>query len=436
MWAGVVLAAAAAATSAPVPLHRVEPRTPVETGGTGLGPTVTARLHVDPLGKVVAVDVAGIVPSTRFDAAFRKETVETLRRWRFAPARRDGTPVSAEFELAIRYRPREEQSMEVRRDGARRGGWSALAFVGQPDDRAWTAHLSGPGKAQRDARLAERIARAEALLVPEARKVASTPRFEVVTDAPAEGAAPLIGQILEASFGTVHGIFGERIPPQPDDERIHVYVYRSRDAFRRLSAADGLSTDTQGFHDPVGLLAFHVEVATQESLIALALHEGTHAYVHRRLVKPGVQVPLWLSEGLAEYVENSEIRDGRVVAGALREQQVFHDAARSWSGTSGAQLELAGVRAAIRRGDAIPLADLVAARPVEFYGERARYFYAQSWLFVHFLRHGRAEWAQGAFPRFMLAVAEGFDAQTALRDAYGGEARELEAAFRAYVGRI
>lgn len=435
---GVVALAVVAAASAPVPLHRVEPRTPVETSGSGLGPTVSTRLAIDPLGRVVEVEILKIDPASEFDDVFRKETVASLRQWRFAPALRAGAPVPAQIEFAIRYRPKEEQGAEAA--GAPLAPMPRPTLgprFGEPSDELrWAAYVAGLPRARRDALLADRVARAEGLLVSESRKVARTPRFDVVTDAPSADAPALLGQLLEASLGTVFRIFGDRLPPQPDDERIRVYVYRSREAFRRLHASYGLGADAAGFLDPLGLMAFHLELPSQEDLVALALHEGTHAYLERRVVKPGVTLPVWLGEGFAEYVANSEIRDGKVVAGAWRRNQLYHGRGQAWFGLSGAQLDLATAREAIRKGEAIALADLVAARPADFYGARFRFFYAQSWLFVHFLRHGRPEWAERAFPGFMLAVAEGFDAGASLRAAYGVDAGDLEREFREYVRKF
>jgi hypothetical protein len=49
------------------------------------------------------------------------------------------------------------------------------------------------------------------------------------------------------------------------------------------------------------------------------------------------------------------------------------------------------------------------------------------------LRHGRPEWTDSAFPRFLLYAAEGYPAGQALRAAYGVDARDLETAYQRYV---
>ena len=71
--------------------------------------------------------------------------------------------------------------------------------------------------------------------------------------------------------------------------------------------------------------------------------------------------------------------------------------------------------------------------PETFYGTKVDLYYTQGWLAVHFLRHGRPEWVDGAFPKFLLYVAEGYPADQALSTAYGVSAHDLEASYQKYV---
>jgi hypothetical protein len=151
----------------------------------------------------------------------------------------------------------------------------------------------------------------------------------------------------------------------------------------------------------------------------------------RHLDRPGVEIPRWLSEGLAEYVGNSSVEKGNLVPGKtprvmpVLEWGIFVKTHQAMSFTE--------VKTAIKKGTAIALDSLVSAGPQEFYGERMRLYYPQAWLFVHFLRHGREGWLDQAFPAFLLYVTEGFDPGAAFQAAYGCRPSELEAAFREYV---
>jgi hypothetical protein len=65
--------------------------------------------------------------------------------------------------------------------------------------------------------------------------------------------------------------------------------------------------------------------------------------------------------------------------------------------------------------------------------ERMREFYAVSWLFIDFLRHGRPTWARSQFPHFLIRVGKGESPSDALTATYGIAAADLERDFRQYV---
>jgi len=87
----------------------------------------------------------------------------------------------------------------------------------------------------------------------------------------------------------------------------------------------------------------------------------------------------------------------------------------------------------MKAGTALPLAKLRSATSSEFYGGEHAIYYGESWLLVHFLRHGQPGWAEHEFPRFILSAVEGFPADDLIRDVYGLDDEALEAAFKVYV---
>jgi len=63
-------------------VSRDAPDFPREAIAAGVkGGVVNARIHVDPSGKVTAVDIMGVQPSHVFDRAVRS----ALSRWQFEP---------------------------------------------------------------------------------------------------------------------------------------------------------------------------------------------------------------------------------------------------------------------------------------------------------------------------------------------------------------
>ena len=102
----VVAASGAALAEGPFAIRTPQLMVPDEAAGSGLSPEVAVRLAIDERGRVSAVDVRSITPASDFDAFFRKEVVETLSEWRFAPATKDGMPVvrtsmTAESDVAL-----------------------------------------------------------------------------------------------------------------------------------------------------------------------------------------------------------------------------------------------------------------------------------------------------------------------------------------------
>jgi len=406
----------------PVALRDPSLVSPVEAAGTGIAPEVTVKVEVDARGRPSKVEVLKIQPSTGLDAAFRAQAVGTLSRWRFAPAIEGGKAVPATLQWTILFRPMAEDE---------RGSFELLGGDFSQDDReAQRRRVLGLPVEQQEKYLAELASKADALVDPQRRQTAETPFFRVVTDSGDAKLTQAVAQNLEAVYGTLARWFGDRIAPAPARGRVLVYLWEKKatyDAFARVGEVEG----SAGFYAAPGLIAFHREVATSPELLSILIHETVHAFMDRHMDRPGVELPRWLGEGLAEYVANSSVEKGRLVPGKTpRVMPVLE-----W-GTfvkTHQALSFTEVKTAIRKGAAIPLATLVSAGPQEFYGERTRLYYPQAWLFVHFLRHGRPNWQNDVFPVFLLYIAEGFQPEAAFRAAYACAPSDLESAFRDYV---
>jgi protein TonB len=86
----------------PVPINTPPPRYPREALRRGIGGTVRVRVTVGPTGGVERLDLAQASGNRELDRA----ALETVRRWRFRPATRDGQPVSAEVVVPLEFDPR------------------------------------------------------------------------------------------------------------------------------------------------------------------------------------------------------------------------------------------------------------------------------------------------------------------------------------------
>jgi hypothetical protein len=416
----------------PIPLYQPELLAPSVAAGSGRRPLVRAKLVIDVSGKVTRVDVAAVEPSSPLDEAFRTAARNGLSTWRFAPAEKDGQAIPSETSVALQFDPPERAedrdfnaSYFWRR--AMDNGFESLRY----EDRARILDLE---TAARRKIADEFAAKAEALLKKPQRVAAADDWFEVVTDFGGQKQADALLHNLGATYAAMYALLGERIPPLPREERIRAYVFETNAQYRTLVAETAPFEGSMGVYSSAGVLAFHTQHPTVGFFMATMLHETTHAFIDRHMTRRGVQLPRWLDEGLAEYVGASDIKDRKIIPGGHKRRQelgVADGEMLFWRTSS--QLRADDAKRAQRQKHALSLNEIVSAGPETFYGKDVDLYYAQGWLAVHFLRHGRPEWAEGAFPKFLLYAAEGYAADQALRTAYGVDASELEAAYQKYV---
>lgn len=413
----------------PVELRSPPVLYPTEATGTGLEPEVEVRVTVDRVGRVSSTEVLGIRPSSEFDAAFRRAIVETVGSWRYAPRLEAGRPVDSVLTWTVQFRSSEETGT---------GSWAGpssmlLRGIGETPGETRRRQILELPVAQRLVLLRGQVQAATALLDPESVRRHESPRFVVLTDSGVKGLAQNVADNLEAIFGVLQDMFGGSLGAQSERYKIVAVVFERKDSFRRLRPTLGAGEWPDGFYSSAGLLAFHLEMARADSLLGLMLHEGTHAFFDRHLVRRGRRLDGWLGEGIAEYIGNSKIKSGRLQPGRLRRRRFYLTSGGGAALETDPQRELETVRLAVRGGRALSLREIVTAGGEVFYGEKRHLFYPMSWILVHYLRHGRPEWESGPFLDFLLYVVEGYDARQALEAAYGLSLAELEQGYLEYL---
>jgi hypothetical protein len=278
---------------------------------------------------------------------------------------------------------------------------------------------------------------AESYMRTKHRRSVSTARVVVVTDDPREEIAETIAANLEAVLFILEGLLHDRIEPRPVRYKLVAYVFERREAFDGFKRDAGIRSWASGSYHPAGLVVFHLEMPSPDTLLRLFLHEATHAFLSRNVVQPGTALPRWLDEGFAEYIGNSTIKKGKLVPGKTPKGQVYPGRwGRPTLGWSEPRLTLRETKKAVRRGTAPTLEETVSADPSLFYGDDRSLYYSMSWLLVHFLRHGGPGWADEEFPILLAALAEGRPTDEAFRSAYGVEPAELNETFRDYVKKF
>jgi hypothetical protein len=125
--------------------------------------------------------------------------------------------------------------------------------------------------------------------------------------------------------------------------------------------------------------------------LAIASHEGWHQYSQQVLNN---QLPLWLEEGLAAYMEGYvSYPDGLPKFRPWANLERYHT-----------------LRRAVRADRLIPLPELLRRSPQSFLADgkaRLLVYYAQVWALAHYLAEGRDERYRDALRRALLDASRG-----------------------------
>ncbi len=410
---------------------------PAAMAGAGIDPEVEVKVDIDETGAVSRVQVLAIEPSTRFDDLLRDSVTRSLKHWRYGPARDAGdNPVPSSMSWRMKFLSTERRS---------RTGPGTLDVDVDADLRALAGSDSlplnyrPPTRQERAERLSGIVESAERQIDRTHRRRSETRRFIVISDAEDPSTADILAGNMESVFDVFHSVFDEHIEPMPQNWKLVVYLYRRQDSLKQLNRDIGGRAFSNGFYQSPGLLAFHQEVHYYDQLLNTMLHEAFHAFSDSHLTAPGKNLPRWVEEGLAEYFANSRIENGRLVTGKLNQGRyvVPHGRSGPVRLQSESTWSVREARLALRQGEALSIAELLEATADTFYGDRYQVYYGFSWLFTHFLRHGRETWeSDEAFARLLLYLTEEYDSRDALQAAYGSQPEELQDEFERYVRRF
>jgi TonB family protein len=429
--ATLVVSAAEPTDRAAVPLHTPPLETPVEAAGTGIAPEVTVRVTIDASGRVTRVEIVKITPSTEMDGYFERSIRETLSMWRYGPTIENGEPVEKRMEWSVRFA---EIGKQEEREKRLASPWRGMRRATE-EIADYRSYLLSLPLEKRTEMLQNYGETALKHLDPKQKTKHVSPHFIVYSDAYEKEVAPAVAQNMEATFNVLNGMLQPWAVPYPEPYCVVVMVYRYNRSFEALKQEVRSIEWARGFYNPLGLIALQMEGCSSTDLMSTILHEATHAFLDRYVARPGVHMPRWLDEGLADYIGGSTIKRKRLVPGKFRRSTIYMTPMGMQVGASMRQYSLEDVKRAVGKGEAISLERLVSMGHKEFYRENPQQYYTLSWLLVHFLRHGEEEWATERFPQLVLYMAEGYPPLEALTTIYGS-LDELEPRFKKYVLRF
>lgn len=139
---------------------------------------------------------------------------------------------------------------------------------------------------------------------------------------------------------------------------------------------------------------------------------AVHEYVHLLVKHSGIEMPIWLNEGLAELYSTLTPAGNKVRIGDVIPERVLY----------------------LRQKKFIPLEELTAVNhDSPHYNEknRAGVFYSQSWALTHMV--SLSESYRGGSPQFVMELATGVGAADAFRKVYGKTLEEVQKDLKSYV---
>lgn len=138
-----------------------------------------------------------------------------------------------------------------------------------------------------------------------------------------------------------------------------------------------------------------------------------HEYTHLQTSGDSAWLPLWLNEGLAEFVQNTEIRDKEVLLGEASSDDILY----------------------LRQNQIIPLPVLFqvdAKSPYYHEEQKGSVFYAESWALTHFLFITDKENKTNRVGDYETLLRQHVDSLTAAEKAFGN-LKQLQNALEYYI---
>jgi tetratricopeptide (TPR) repeat protein len=190
-----------------------------------------------------------------------------------------------------------------------------------------------------------------------------------------------------------------------------VIVFKNDGAFRPYKS----NPDEAGYFQPgedVNYIALTSEHDSAAHPFRIIFHEYVHLLVNNSM---GATVPLWFNEGLAEYYSTFEMKDQRrVLLGNLIPSHIIN----------------------LRRSEFLPLRTLFAVDyKSPYYNEsnKMNIFYAESWMFMHYLMQADGEKHRPQLTKFVELLRAGATTDSAFQQAFQNSVAAVEKDFRAYI---
>jgi hypothetical protein len=202
--------------------------------------------------------------------------------------------------------------------------------------------------------------------------------------------------------------------------RFEVRVFREQERYLKELGPDAVGTGGLYVYQKKMLAAWG-SPERLEWILEVLRHEGTHQFVMHFI---GMEVPVWLNEGLAVFYEHSRFKNGRLELGEVPLKRVVR------------------LKKAIKAQEFISLDRMLrmSAREwvdaVHVAAPHAGLQYDQAWAMVHFLAFANNQRYRGPFTQFIYSISRGRRAYLAWGEAFGTNFDAFEQRWKEYIGGL
>ena len=241
----------------------------------------------------------------------------------------------------------------------------------------------------------------------------SSPHFTVITDSNDKQGRHILDQ-----FERMRWLFQTLFPKTKVDPALPIVVVAVRNQ-KEFQAFEPAAYMAKGQLNLAGLFLRTAD----ENYVLMRLDTDDerhpfstiyHEYTHLQFTGAADWMPIWLNEGFAEFVQNTEIRNKDVLLGEPSVEDILY----------------------LRQNRLIPLATLFKvdqSSPYYHDEQKGSVFYAESWALTHYLEVTDREKGTHQLPDYIALVRQHQDPLAAAQTAFG-DLKTLQSALESYIG--
>ena len=238
-----------------------------------------------------------------------------------------------------------------------------------------------------------------------------SPHFLVLSNSSEKNARNIASQLEQ-----MRSIFHTLFPTAADDTDapITVFALKDKKSFKSLEPASYLAKGQ------LDLAGYFLRTSDKNYILLRLDAEGEHPfaivyheYTHYMLRKADGWLPLWLSEGLAQFYQNTEIEGNDVRLGSPNAEDIL----------------------LLRQNRLLPVTTLMqvdSSSPYYREEDKGTIFYAESWALTHYLMLNDSDHKTHRLQQYVDVLSQGQDSVTAAENAFG-DLKKLDKTLNGYV---